>query len=187
MDAIYSPFEGTYVFQKQRFQDKRGSLIELYRKEEMLPFLDSNIFVQDLFTVSNSGVLRGLHFQVNYPQGKLISVLHGKIFDVFVDIRMDSSTFGKWHSIELSDENALQVYLPPGFAHGFLTMSEKARVSYKVTNYWSRKDERSLIWNENKVGIKWPLKKINETLPKLSKKDSDAKSIDYLIEKGEFF
>ena len=104
MDAIYSPFEGTYVFQKQRFQDKRGSLMELYRKEEMLPFLDSNIFVQDLFTVSNSGVLRGLHFQVNYPQGKLISVLHGKIFDVFVDIRMDSSTFGKWHSIELSDE-----------------------------------------------------------------------------------
>lgn len=178
MDAIYSPFEGTYVFQKQRFQDKRGSLIELYRKEEMLPFLDSNIFVQDLFTVSNNGVLRGLHFQVNYPQGKLISVLHGKIFDVFVDIRMDSSTFGKWHSIELSDENALQVYLPPGFAHGFLTQSDSASVNYKLTNYYDPNDQNTLMWDDKTISIDWPkIKNIS-----ISEKDSQGISFQELKE-----
>ena len=156
MDVIFSPFEETYVFQKQRFQDQRGSLIELYRNEEMVPFLDSNRFVQDLFTVSKCGVLRGLHFQLDQPQGKLISVVHGKIFDVFVDIRIDSTSFGKWHGIELSDENALQVYLPPGFAHGFLTLSNSASVNYKLTNYYDPNDQNTLIWNDKTISIDWP-------------------------------
>ena len=104
-----------------------------------------------------------------------------------VDLRRNSDTFLDWFGTELNEENNFQLWVPPGFAHGFLTLSNKARVCYKVTNYWSKKDERSLIWNENKIGIKWPLNKINASLPKLSKKDNDAQSIDYLVNKGEVF
>ena len=180
---------GPLLFHPSIFEDERGFFFESWNRRLFDDVICERInFVQDNESLSFFGVLRGLHFQLNpAAQGKLVRATNGEIFDVIVDLRKNSSTFLDWFGTELNEENNFQLWIPPGFAHGFLTMSEKARVSYKVTNYWSRKDERSLIWNENKVGIKWPLKKINETLPKLSKKDSDAKSIDYLIEKGEFF
>ena len=169
--------------------DERGFFFESWNRRLFDDVIGERInFVQDNESLSFFGVLRGLHFQLNpAAQGKLVRATNGEIFDVIVDLRKNSSTFLDWFGTELNEENNFQLWIPPGFAHGFLTMSERVRVCYKVTNYWSGENERSLIWNENKIGIKWPLKKINETLPKLSKKDSDAKSIDYLIEKGEFF
>ena len=169
--------------------DQRGVFFESRNKRLFHDVIGQKInFVQDNESLSFFGILRGLHFQLNpAAQGKLVRTTHGKIFDVMVDLRRNSNTFLDWFGTELNEDNNFELWVPPGFAHGFLTLSEKARVCYKVTDYWSRKDERSLIWNENKIGIKWPLHKINKVFPKLSKKDSDAKSIDYLIKKGEIF
>ena len=169
--------------------DERGYFFESWNKRLFDDVVAQKVnFVQDNESISLIGILRGLHFQLSpASQGKLVRATNGEIFDVIVDLRKNSSTFLDWYGTELNQENNFQLWIPSGFAHGFLTLSEKVRVSYKVTNYWSRKDERSLIWNENKIGIKWPLNKINRTLPKLSKRDSDAKSIDYLIKKGEVF
>lgn len=169
--------------------DERGFFFESWNKRVLEELLEQKVnFVQDNESISFIGILRGLHFQLKpAAQGKLVRATNGEIFDVMVDLRKNSDTFLDWFGTELNEENNFQLWVPPGFAHGFLTLSEKARVCYKVTNYWSRKDERSLIWNEKKVGIKWPLNKINTSLPKLSKKDNDAQSIDYLVNKGEIF
>ena len=169
--------------------DKRGLFFESWNKQLFDDLIEKKVnFVQDNESISFLGILRGLHFQLNpHSQGKLIRATYGEIFDVIVDLRRSSNTFLNWFGIELNEENNFQLWVPPGFAHGFLSLSKRARVSYKVTNYWSSKDERSLIWNENKIGIKWPLEKINETQPKLSEKDMNANSLDYLIQKGEIF
>ena len=178
--------KGPLLIKPDLFIDERGVFFESWNKKAFDEVTDQDVnFVQDNESVSFIGILRGLHFQLNpASQGKLVRTTHGNIFDVLVDLRKNSSTFLDWFGIEINEENNYQLWVPPGFAHGFLTLSEKARVCYKVTNYWSKKYERSLIWNENKIGIKWPL---NKTFPKLSNKDINAKSIDYLIKRGEVF
>lgn len=179
-------FKGPLLIKPDLIIDERGVFFESWNKKLFDEAIDQEVnFVQDNESISFIGILRGLHYQVNpVSQGKLVRTTHGKIFDVLVDLRKNSNTFLDWFGTEINEDNNYQLWIPPGFAHGFLTLSDKARVSYKVTNYWSRKHERSLIWNENKIEIKWPLKK---TLPLLSNKDKNAKSIDYLIQKGEIF
>ena len=178
--------KGPLLIKPDLYIDERGFFFESWNKKLFDEVTGQEVnFVQDNESISYIGILRGLHFQLNpFPQGKLVRTTHGKIFDVLVDLRRNSSTFLDWFGIEINEENNYQLWIPPGFAHGFLTLSDKARVSYKVTNYWSRKYERSLIWNENKIGIKWPL---NKTFPKLSNKDKNAKSVENLIQMGEVF
>lgn len=179
-------FKGPLLIKPDLIIDERGVFFESWNKKLFDEAIDQEVnFVQDNESISFIGILRGLHYQVNpVSQGKLVRTTHGKIFDVLVDLRKNSNTFLDWFGTEINEDNNYQLWIPPGFAHGFLTLSDEARVNYKVTNYWSRKHERSLIWNENKIEIKWPLKK---TLPLLSNKDKNAKSIDYLIQKGEIF
>jgi dTDP-4-dehydrorhamnose 3,5-epimerase len=126
-------------------------------------------FVQDNLSFSQRGVLRGMHYQEPDPQGKLVTVLAGEVFDVAVDVRLGSPTFGQWEGVTLSAENKRQFYLPPGFAHGFCVVSETALFSYKCTSVYRPQSERSIIWNDPQIGIQWPL-----TAPRLSSKDSAA-------------
>jgi dTDP-4-dehydrorhamnose 3,5-epimerase len=150
-----------------RFQDSRGYFMERYNA---LEFADAGItktFVQDNFSVSKKNVIRGLHFQKKpFEQGKLVSVIKGCIFDVAVDIRKDSETFGKWVGIELSESNNRALWIPEGFAHGFATLEENTIVYYKTTNYYSKEHESGIIWNDKDIMIDWPIKD-----PILSEKD----------------
>ena len=114
------------------------------------------VFVQDNQSMSTKGVLRGLHYQKEYPQGKLVRVIKGTVFDVAVDLRRDSKTYGKWYGVELSEENKKQFYIPEGFAHGFLVLSDEAEFCYKVTDFYHPGDEGGLAWNDPEIGIKWP-------------------------------
>lgn len=127
-------------------------------------------FVQDNHSKSTQGVLRGLHYQIQHPQGKLVRVTQGSVFDVAVDMRRSSPHFGKWVGVELSEENKQQMWIPPGFAHGFMVTSESAEFLYKTTDYWYPEHERSLLWNDLQIGIKWPI----NAAPKLASKDVDG-------------
>ncbi len=182
-------FSGPLLIKPKMNIDDRGLFFESWNKRLFDNVINQKVnFVQDNESISFFGILRGLHFQINpNVQGKLVRTTYGEIFDVIVDLRRNSNTFLDWYGVELNEENNFQLWVPPGFAHGFLTLSKKARVTYKVTNYWSKKDERNLLWSEKEIGIKWPLKKINDTLPKLSKKDLNAKSLDNLFQKGDIF
>lgn len=154
---------------KQRiFQDERGFFYESYNQQKFAQETGINAnFIQDNHSCSKQNVLRGLHYQINKPQGKLIRVIQGKIFDVAVDIRKSSSTFGQWVSYELSSENKFQLWIPPGFAHGFLALSEVAEVVYKTTEYYYPQGERTILWNDPDLAIEWPL----SSSPILSTKD----------------
>jgi dTDP-4-dehydrorhamnose 3,5-epimerase len=154
------------------FSDERGFFMETYRSSEFEQAGIPANFVQDNHSSSIQGVLRGLHYQVKQAQGKLVRVIVGEIYDVAVDIRKDSATFGKWVGHKLSAENKLQLWIPPGFAHGFYVLSQWAEVVYKTTDYWSPEWERTLLWDDPEVGIAWPL--IKGRIPKLSEKDSKA-------------
>lgn len=152
--------------------DNRGIFLETFQAEKYRSIAGINYtFVQDNCSHSSFNVLRGLHFQKNRPQGKLVRVTKGKVFDVVVDIRRDSPMFGKWSSVILSDKNMHQLWIPPGFAHGFITLSSIAILEYKCTEYYDPKDEGSLLWNDVNIGIKWPN---NE--PIMSTKDANANS-----------
>ena len=173
-------FSGPLIIKKSSFPDHRGSFIESWNKKEFNNLLNENIeFVQDNHSISRLGVLRGLHYQLNpHAQGKLVRCIKGKIFDVIVDLRQNSPTFCEWGGIELSSRNLLQLWIPAGFAHGFLTLTDRAEVIYKTTNFWNKSSERSLRWDDPKISINWPL--INEEII-LSEKDRNApllKSID---------
>ena len=133
--------------------------------------------MQDNHSRSTKGVLRGLHYQTQQPQGKLVRVVRGSVFDVAVDIRKSSTTFGKWVGVELSEENHKQVWIPPGFAHGFLVLSETAEFLYKTTDYYAPEFEKIILWNDEKIGILWPEIGMR---PKLSDKDSFGKKIDFI-------
>jgi dTDP-4-dehydrorhamnose 3,5-epimerase len=128
-------------------------------------------FVQDNHSRSLKGVLRGLHYQIQHPQGKLVRVTQGQVFDVAVDLRRSSPRFGRWVGVELSAENKRQVWIPPGFAHGFLVMSESAEFLYKTTDYWHPEFERSVLWNDPNLAIEWPLERCPSGLPVLAPKD----------------
>ena len=150
------PIEGLYIIEPAVHGDARGYFMETYSLRDMTEAgLDMN-FVQDNQSMSVKGVLRGLHFQKEYPQGKLVRVIKGRVFDVAADLRRDSETYGKWYGVELTEENKKQFYISEGFAHGFLVLSDTAEFCYKVTDFYHPGDEGGLAWNDPAIGIEWP-------------------------------
>lgn len=148
--------DGLYIIEPTVHEDDRGYFIETYNQNDMREAgLDMN-FVQDNQSMSKKGVLRGLHFQKKYPQGKLVRVLKGRVFDVAVDLRKGSETFGQWYGIELSEKNKKQFYISEGFAHGFLVLSDEAEFFYKCTDFYHPGDEAGIAWNDPDINIKWP-------------------------------
>ena len=151
-----TPIQGLYVIEPTVYGDDRGYFVETYNQQDMKSAGLNMEFVQDNQSKSKKGVLRGLHFQKEYPQGKLVRVTKGRVFDVAVDLREDSETYGQWYGIELSDENFKQFYISEGFAHGFLVLSEEAVFQYKVTDFYHPGDEGGIAWNDPEIGIEWP-------------------------------
>ena len=150
------PIEGLYIIEPTVHGDARGYFMETYNLKDMHEAgLDLN-FVQDNQNMSTKGVLRGLHFQKQHPQGKLVRVLHGRVFDVAVDLRAGSKTYGQWYGVELTAENKKQFYISEGFAHGFLVLSETAEFFYKCTDFYHPGDEGGLAWNDPAINIQWP-------------------------------
>ena len=148
--------DGLCIIEPAVHGDTRGYFMETYNKKDMNEAgLDMN-FVQDNQSCSKKGVLRGLHFQKQYPQGKLVRVIRGRVFDVAVDLRSDSETYGRWHGVELTEDNKKQFYIPEGFAHGFLVLSDIAEFCYKVTDFYHPGDESGIAWNDPEIGIIWP-------------------------------
>lgn len=162
------------VLEPEVFGDDRGFFFESFNQKDFLQAtgLDIN-FVQDNHSRSLKGVLRGLHYQIQHPQGKLVRVTQGCVFDVAVDLRRSSPSFGKWTGVELSAENKRQLWVPAGFAHGFVVTSESAEFLYKTTDYWYPEHERSLLWCDPTVGIVWPL----QAEPRLATKDALGKNL----------
>lgn len=148
--------EGLCVIQPTVYGDERGYFMETYSQKDMAEAGINEIFVQDNQSSSKKGVLRGLHFQIKFPQAKLVRVVKGEVFDVAVDLRKDSKTFGKWYGLCLSAENKTQFFIPRGFAHGFLVLSDEAEFCYKVTDFYHPGDEGGLAFNDPKIGIVWP-------------------------------
>jgi dTDP-4-dehydrorhamnose 3,5-epimerase len=163
------PIAGLYIIEPQVFGDDRGYFMETYNLQEFEEAGLKLVFVQDNQSKSRKGVLRGLHFQKKHPQGKLVRVLSGEVFDVAVDLRRDSATFGQWQGVILSGENKKQFYVPEGFAHGFLVLSEEAVLTYKCTDFYHPEDEGGILWNDPEIGIEWPL--ADGMTPSLSAKD----------------
>lgn len=151
-----TPIEGLYIIEPTVHGDSRGYFVETYNQKDMHEAGLDMVFVQDNQSMSKKGVLRGLHFQKEYPQGKLVRVIKGTVFDVAVDVRKDSATYGKWYGVELSAENHKQFYISEGFAHGFLVLSDEAEFCYKVTDFYHPGDEGGLAWNDPQIGIEWP-------------------------------
>ena len=166
-----------FVIHPQIFSDERGWLYESFNLKKFRQNIGMDVnFVQDNHSLSCKGVLRGLHYQKSNPQGKLLRVVSGNIFDVVVDVRRSSSTYGKWLGIEISAANRKQLWIPPGLAHGFLVMSEVAEVQYKLTEYFDPNGEVCLAWNDPSVGIQWPLPE--GVLPNINAKDAAGLSWD---------
>lgn len=150
------PIAGLYIIEPKVFGDSRGYFLETYNRADMMAAGLDMVFVQDNQSMSVKGVLRGLHYQKEHPQGKLVRVIHGSVFDVAVDLRPGSETYGKWYGVELSAENKKQFYIPEGFAHGFLVLSDTAEFCYKCTDFYAPHDEGGLAWNDPAIGIQWP-------------------------------
>ena len=169
MRVIRTTLKDCVIIEPKVFGDERGFFLETFQTER---YVDAGInlpFVQDNHSRSSKGVLRGLHFQKTKPQGKLVRVVRGEVYDVAVDIRQGSPTYGQWESVILSEENKTQFWVPPGFAHGFVVLSETADFEYKCTDYYDPSDEGSLLWNDPDLNIPWPIDN-----PKLSEKDANA-------------
>ena len=146
------------ILQPQVFGDTRGFFYESFNARDFASATGLQVeFVQDNHSMSSQGVLRGLHYQIKHAQGKLVRVVRGEVFDIAVDLRKKSSTFGQWAACHLSADNAKQIWIPPGFAHGYLVLSESAEFLYKTTDYWYPEHERTLLWNDPSLGIDWPL------------------------------
>jgi dTDP-4-dehydrorhamnose 3,5-epimerase len=163
---------GLLVLEPKVFADARGFFLEGYNEKLMAELGIPNRFVQDNQSYSLRHVVRGLHYQISHPQGKLVRVVMGEILDVAVDLRRSSATFGKWHGAVLSGENHLMLWIPPGFAHGFHVLSDGAHVLYKTTDFYDPQGERTLAWNDTELGIDWKLK----GTPIVSEKDGRGKS-----------
>ena len=148
--------EGLYIIEPAVHGDERGYFMETYNQKDMEEAGLNMTFVQDNQSMSTKGVLRGLHYQINHPQGKLVRVIKGRVFDVAVDLRKGSATYGKWFGVELTEENKKQFYISEGFAHGFLVLSDVAEFCYKCTDFYHPGDEGGLAWNDPKIGIEWP-------------------------------
>ena len=173
--------EGLCIIEPKVFKDERGYFVETYNQNDMHQEGLDMVFVQDNQSMSTKGVLRGLHFQKEYPQGKLVRVVRGAVFDVAVDLRKDSETFGQWMGVELSAENKKMFYIPEGFAHGFLVLSDEAEFCYKVTDFYHPGDEGGLSWNDSTVGVKWPVGEDTQLV--LSDKDKKWPSFNELFGK----
>ena len=173
MKVTESGIKGVFIIEPDVYEDDRGFFMETFHNERYRKLLGINLdFVQDNISRSSKNVLRGMHFQKNYPQGKIVKASRGEILDVVVDLRKDSPTYGTWESFRLSEKNKLQVWIPPGFAHGFLVMSDSADIDYKCTEYYHPKDELCLMWNDPEVAIDWT---IND--PILTEKDKKGLSL----------
>lgn len=178
MQVIDTQLEGVKIIEPRVFGDSRGFFMESWNQKV---YEDSGLpthFVQDNHSRSAQGVLRGLHFQVQQPQGKLVRVTNGEVFDVAVDIRPSSPTYSQWVGVNLSAENHRLFYIPPGFAHGFYVISKTADFQYKCTEYYAPQHERSLRWNDPTIGIEWPL--VDGEPPTLSDKDADCPFLEHL-------
>ncbi len=161
--------EGLYVIEPTVFPDSRGYFMETYNQNDFKEAGLDMVFVQDNQSMSVKGVLRGLHFQKEFPQGKLVRAIKGSVFDVAVDIRPGSKTYGKWFGVELSAENKKQFYISEGFAHGFLVLSDEAEFAYKCTDFYHPGDEGGLLWSDPEIGIQWPIEEGMELI--ISEKD----------------
>jgi len=171
MQAIQADIPDVIILEPKVFGDNRGEFYESYNEKNFKDLIGfTPKFVQDNHSRSTKGVLRGLHYQIKQPQGKLVRVVVGEVFDVAVDIRKSSPTFGKWTGVYLSAENKRQLWIPEGFAHGFIVLSDTAEFLYKATNFYAPEYERCIIWNDEDIGIEWPLENIDEVI--ISKKDS---------------
>lgn len=172
MRVYLSKINGVKVIEPDVFSDSRGFFLETFEKCRYQQMLEIDFdFVQDNHSQSKKNVLRGLHFQKKFPQGKIVRVIRGEVFDVVVDIRQDSPTFKNWEGFILSEENKKQLWIPPGLAHGFLVLSKFADFEYKCTNYYQPDDEGCLAWNDPTININWPL----VSPPTLSDKDKDSR------------
>jgi dTDP-4-dehydrorhamnose 3,5-epimerase len=173
MNVIETKLKNCVIVEPTVFGDERGFFLETFQADRYAD--DAGItfsFVQDNHSRSSKGVLRGLHFQKTKPQGKLVRVVRGVVYDVALDIRQDSPTYGQWEAVILSEENKTQFWVPPGFAHGFVVLSDTADFEYKCTNYYDPSDEGSILWNDAELNIPWPIDN-----PKLSEKDANAKKL----------
>jgi dTDP-4-dehydrorhamnose 3,5-epimerase len=175
MQATPLAIPDVIVFEPKVFGDDRGFFFESFNQKVFEEVVGRQVmFLQDNHSRSAKGVLRGLHYQIKQPQGKLVRVTSGEVFDVAVDLRKSSPTFGQWVGVHLSAENKKQLWIPEGFAHGFVVLSESAEFLYKTTDYWAPEHERSLAWDDASVGIEWPM----SGQPALSAKDQKAVSFD---------
>lgn len=175
MKVIHTALPDVLVIEPKVFGDERGFFYESFNAQKFQALTGLQVdFVQDNHSLSGKNVLRGMHYQIRQAQGKLVRVIAGEVYDVAVDLRKGSAQFGKWVGVTLSAENHRQMWIPPGFAHGFLVMSDKAEFLYKTTDYWAPEHERCLMWNDPDVGIDWPLMEA----PILSAKDQLGKRID---------
>ncbi len=172
---IETSIEGLYIIEPQVFGDERGYFMETYTQRDFEKAGLNMKFVQDNESKSKKGVLRGLHFQTKHTQGKLVRVLKGSVFDVAVDLREGSPTFGKWEGVILSSENKRQFYVPEGFAHGFLVLEEETVFAYKCTDYYAPEYDRGILWNDPDIGIDWPLDGIEVLLSEKDKKQQTLK------------
>ncbi|KAA1002571.1 dTDP-4-dehydrorhamnose 3,5-epimerase [Paraburkholderia panacisoli] len=162
------------IIEPKVFGDARGFFYESFSAREFEEQVEVGVeFVQDNHSRSAKGVLRGLHYQIQHAQGKLVRVVEGEVFDVAVDIRKSSRNFGRWVGVNLSEENHRQLWVPPGFAHGFVVLSDTAQFLYKTTDYWYQEHERSIVWNDAEIGIEWPI----DFEPLLAAKDAAGKRL----------
>jgi dTDP-4-dehydrorhamnose 3,5-epimerase len=176
MEVIATNIADVKIIKPKVFGDERGFFLETFEQKRYQEMLGIELnFVQDNHSRSQKGVLRGLHFQKENPQGKLVRVVRGEVFDVAVDIRKDSPTYGKWVGVTLTEENKTQLWIPPGLAHGFAVLSDIADFEYKCTNYYDPKSEGCLLWNDPTVNISWPISN-----PLLSAKDKLGKKLQEL-------
>lgn len=172
--VVPTTFPEVLILEPKVFGDARGFFFESFNARDFAQCTGLNVeFVQDNHSMSARGVLRGLHYQIEHAQGKLVRVTEGEVFDVVVDLRKISPTFGRWEGLTLSADNHRQLWVPPGFAHGFVVLSERAQFLYKTTDYWYPEHERSLLWNDPALGIEWPI----DFAPQLAAKDAAAQSI----------
>lgn len=173
MQILRTAIPEVLIIEPKVFGDERGFFFESFNQREFFELTgQSKPFVQDNHSKSVKNVLRGLHYQIQQPQGKLVRVISGEVFDVAVDIRRQSPTFGKWVGVFLSETNKRQLWVPEGFAHGFLVKSDFAEFLYKTTDYWAPQYERTILWNDRSLGIEWPI----ENTPLLSEKDKQGQS-----------
>lgn len=166
MKATPTAIPDVLMLEPRVFEDDRGAFFESYNAREFARLGIDAVFVQDNHSTSAKNVLRGLHYQIRQPQGKLVRVIAGEIFDVAVDLRRHSPTFGRWVGAAMSAANRVQMWIPPGFAHGFLTLSEHAEVLYKATDFYAPEHETTIMWNDPTLGIAWPLRGAARLSPK---------------------